>query len=428
MKKIFFFAFALFVSNFINAQIGIGNNDPKATLDVNKLSYAVGEKAGIAVTQQTGLQIVSMNTNGLKAGTLVYATSIHDFITSTGFWNWNGTTWVKTSATPETFYNADGTLTGNRNVTQASYDLTFTGTGKFIVNANTLIGSESTTSNAKLNVVNQTATGITVDVDNYGSGNGSGSTLRVRGARGSITKPIAQAAGEILGSFRFSGHDGTAFLGSSAAVAAVAEESFSSTANGTSLAFYTVKKGATSNNAANFSEKMRIGSEGNVGIGTSTPNATAILDINSTNKGILFPRITTAQMIAIIAPATGLQIYNSTTNSIWVYNGTNWLENANKTDKSKWQFVGSKTILSTLSDGVTARTVGKEFIIADNGRIGIGTPEPKTTLDVGGTAAMKVPVGTSAERPVTPEVGMIRYNGTLQKYEGYNGSTWVIFN
>ncbi|MFC4740008.1 tail fiber domain-containing protein [Flavobacterium ponti] len=87
---------ALFLVNFATAQVGIGNSEPKATLDVNKTSYVIGEQAGIAVTQLSGLQIVNMNTAGLKAGTLVYATSTSGIINTVGFWNWNGSTWVKT--------------------------------------------------------------------------------------------------------------------------------------------------------------------------------------------------------------------------------------------------------------------------------------------------------------------------------------------
>ena len=41
-----------------------------------------------------------------------------------------------------------------------------------------------------------------------------------------------------------------------------------------------------------------------------------------------------------------------------------------------------------------------------------------------GTGTLDLPVGTTAERPGTPNNGMIRYNSTLSRYEGYSGSTW----
>lgn len=47
-----------------------------------------------------------------------------------------------------------------------------------------------------------------------------------------------------------------------------------------------------------------------VGIGTNTPSNSAALDIKSTEKGVLFPRLTSAQRNAIVNPANGLHIFN----------------------------------------------------------------------------------------------------------------------
>jgi hypothetical protein len=55
-----------------------------------------------------------------------------------------------------------------------------------------------------------------------------------------------------------------------------------------------------------------------VGIGTSAPNASAQLDVVSTTKGFLMPRMTSAQRTAIATPATGLMVYETTTSSVWV--------------------------------------------------------------------------------------------------------------
>ncbi len=63
---------------------------------------------------------------------------------------------------------------------------------------------------------------------------------------------------------------------------------------------------------------------GNVGIGTSTPNSKAMLDITSTTQGFLPPRMTTTQRDAITSPPAGLMVYNSTTNKLNFYNGTAW--------------------------------------------------------------------------------------------------------
>ncbi|TVQ81131.1 MAG: hypothetical protein EA358_01145, partial [Flavobacteriales bacterium] len=53
-----------------------------------------------------------------------------------------------------------------------------------------------------------------------------------------------------------------------------------------------------------------------VGVGTSTPNAAAALELSSPNQGFLPPRMSTAQRDAIDNPADGLIIFNSTTKTI----------------------------------------------------------------------------------------------------------------
>ena len=61
-----------------------------------------------------------------------------------------------------------------------------------------------------------------------------------------------------------------------------------------------------------------------VGIGTTNPNVTSMLDIQSTEKGVLIPRMTKLQRDAIVAPASGLQIYNITDNTSDIYSGGSW--------------------------------------------------------------------------------------------------------
>jgi hypothetical protein len=62
----------------------------------------------------------------------------------------------------------------------------------------------------------------------------------------------------------------------------------------------------------------------NANNGATINNPSAILTIDSTTKGVLFPRMTTTQRNAIASPATGLVVYDSTTNKLQCYNGSTW--------------------------------------------------------------------------------------------------------
>ena len=71
-------------------------------------------------------------------------------------------------------------------------------------------------------------------------------------------------------------------------------------------------------------------SQAQLGVGTATPNASAQLDVTSTNKGFLAPRMTNAQRVAIVSPATGLLVFqtdepNGFPKGFYFYNGSAWV-------------------------------------------------------------------------------------------------------
>jgi hypothetical protein len=62
-----------------------------------------------------------------------------------------------------------------------------------------------------------------------------------------------------------------------------------------------------------------------IGIGTISPNSSAILDVQSTTQGLLLPTMTLAQKSAILTPATGLLVYQTDgTAGFYYFNGTAW--------------------------------------------------------------------------------------------------------
>jgi len=74
----------------------------------------------------------------------------------------------------------------------------------------------------------------------------------------------------------------------------------------------------------NTTERMRIEADGDIGIGTTTPDASALLELASTSKGFIAPRVSDPTS-AIAAPATGLIAYNTVTDLYQFYDGTSWV-------------------------------------------------------------------------------------------------------
>ncbi len=62
-----------------------------------------------------------------------------------------------------------------------------------------------------------------------------------------------------------------------------------------------------------------------MGIGTTTPNSSSILDLTSTTKAFLPPRLTTAQRKLIANPSAGMMIFNTDSTCIEIYRGSSWL-------------------------------------------------------------------------------------------------------
>ena len=90
---------------------------------------------------------------------------------------------------------------------------------------------------------------------------------------------------------------------------------------------------------------ITISSAQNVGIGTTTPSANAVLDVTSADKGIMLPRVNDTSLV--LAPTAGLMIYNKNTKTPSYYNGTQW-----RSLSSTNAFAGADSMTYTI-DGIT---------------------------------------------------------------------------
>lgn len=88
-------------------------------------------------------------------------------------------------------------------------------------------------------------------------------------------------------------------------------------------------------------------------------------------------------------------------------------------------------LLFILGNGTALNFENNVLVILKNGQTAINTTDtggyvaPRAAFDVNSTSAMIVPVGNTVQRPNTPVPGMIRFNTTLGKFEGYDGAAWV---
>lgn len=204
---------------------------------------------------------------------------------------------------------------------------------------------------------------------------------------------------------------------------------------------------------------------GQVGIGTNSPNASAVLDVTAANKGFLPPRVSltgTSDVTTIPSPAIGLFIYNTATSGtspnnvtpgLYYYDGGKWQRVINQqpdatidfdkstpttagvvftpnipaskdyvyvssTDASQWTYNGSTYIIYTppastawnLAGGTTDAGSNKTGGIVRSGKVGIGSgiSTPSNILEIsgnGGTGTgVKLTTGAAAGKILTSDI------------------------
>ena len=176
--------------------------------------------------------------------------------------------------------------------------------------------------------------------------------------------------------------------------------------------------------------------EGDVGVGTTTPAPSALVDMTSTSKGSLIPRMTTAERDAIVAPAEGLMIYNTDLGTLEFWSnasgsfrwdgvtttGTNtgWL-----TDGNLGLTDGVNNILGTLdgtdldvrTNNLTAmRISGVDQSVALTGNLAVdGNTQTSGNLDVEGVTTLDE---TEVDGTLTQSNGQVTLGGNVDATSG----------
>lgn len=106
-----------------------------------------------------------------------------------------------------------------------------------------------------------------------------------------------------------------------------------------------------------------------VGINTTTPDESSILDLNSTSRGFLAPRMTTTQRLAITAPADGLMVYDTTSKLFYYYVSatSSWSPiNSSVSGRSNFKRIKSTDVLSTVLASELAAGGGTRYVMNSN--------------------------------------------------------------
>lgn len=206
-----------------------------------------------------------------------------------------------------------------------------------------------------------------------------------------------------------------------------------------------------------------FGQDGRVGINTTTPKTT--FDVNGKKDGsgnllttditgMQAPRLTRAELTAkgntlygtdqkgaliYVTDITGgnslSQRINITAAGYYYFDGSVWQPIASGTGAADitndaWVNDAPNTMvkLGTLSDGTTARPAGREFVILDNGNVGIGTTAPNSNaiLDLSATnKALLLPRVANSNNIATPVNGMMIYAVIPKCFKAYQDGAWL---
>jgi len=144
-----------------------------------------------------------------------------------------------------------------------------------------------------------------------------------------------------------------------------------------------------------------------VGVGLEDPDNSALLHVNANNKGVLLPRMTTAQITAIAAGGTetGMLVYNTTTNKVQYYNAAAW---------------------TNVTDGATTAASGGASTAAGV-IIGTGTVDASAKLEIKSTVGgFLITRMTTIQRDAidTPAEGLLIYNTDDNKVQYYVAGNW----
>lgn len=149
---------------------------------------------------------------------------------------------------------------------------------------------------------------------------------------------------------------------------------------------------------------------GSLGVGIGSPNASALLDLTSTAKGFLPPRMTTLQRGAIATPANGLQVYDTDLKDLMLFNGTAWVKPGSSSSSGVTSVSGTAPV--AVANGTTTPVIS--LPAAASGQSGYLSAADWATFNAKGsgtvtsvTASGPLSVATGTTTPAISLTGII---------------------
>jgi hypothetical protein len=135
-----------------------------------------------------------------------------------------------------------------------------------------------------------------------------------------------------------------------------------------------------------------------INIDGSAPDNSAMLDVKSTSRGFLVPRMTLTERDAIASPATGLLIYQTDGSSgFYYYNGSSWVS------QEQWKWTGSN-------------------LYFNSGNVGIGNSTAGALLDVGSASQFQINATGNITRLNNITTSFPAVQGAAGSFLGNDGS------
>jgi len=289
--------------------IVIGATSPLAGSFTSLSASSVTVAGTLAATTLTPTNALGVAYGGTNATTA----SITSFNNITGYTASGATGTTSTNLV----FSASPTITGTLGAAAITASSTLQVTGDTSVGTKILVGGPTTSIYAYgSQLYGSAANGSSNAFQWQYSANTTGASLLFAKTRGSTATDLAAAAnGDTIGSISFGGSDGAAIQARGAFTGLID----GAVSAGTVPTAFSITTGTTVG-----TERIRITSAGLMGIGTSTPASSAIVDVTSTTLGFKFPVMTTTQKNAIASPVAGLVVFDSTLSKLCVYSGSAW--------------------------------------------------------------------------------------------------------